>query len=384
MGRVLLPPKKISKTKIDEAGMSSKYQIPKKVPVYMRRLEIMYRSDSSSIYHQIICNASAYVREEISYDNWNGGTAGHALILFLEEEILQKISDFSIQNKICEKLEKDFRECSQSLPGELIESVIIELYDENDSECKNSIKPFSQPVINLDTLNVWKTGHIRLFSSPRDEYQKQASELAVALEGYGISSFVAHDTIEPMEKWQHIIRKSLQSMEMMLVFITDRFFDSYWTNQEIGVALGRGVPIIPVKMQKHDPHGFISETQAIIGDLESPKTVADGIYKVLVEKLGQEERIRKATVQAFITASDFDEAASRFNRLQAIRSVTESDIQQIIESFSHNENLYKAYYLTNKYNRLTNFLENRTGKKYTIEGRSIKLSKEGLEEETPF
>ena len=70
--------------------MSSKYQIPKKVPVYMRRLEIMYRSDSSSIYHQIICNASAYVREEISYDNWNGGTAGHALILFLEEEILQK------------------------------------------------------------------------------------------------------------------------------------------------------------------------------------------------------------------------------------------------------------------------------------------------------
>jgi hypothetical protein len=170
----------------------------------------------------------------------------------------------------------------------------------------------------------------------------------------------------------------------MLVFITDGFFDSYWTNQEVGVALGRGIPIIPVKMQKCDPCGFINDTQALIGDLENPAATVDGIYKVLVEKLGQEERIRKATVQAFVDSSDFDEAGRRFNRLQAIRSVSEADIQQIIEAFSSNENLYKAWYLTNKHNRLVNFLENRTGKHYKIEGRSIKQVEAELDDAVPF
>jgi len=364
--------------------MASKYEMPKKIPAYIRRLELMYRSDSSSIYHQIVCNASVYVREEVSYDNWDGGTAGHALVFFLEEDVLQKIINFETQKEICKKLEDDFQECSRSLQGEFVENVVIELYDENDLECRRSIKPFNQPIINPDTLSVWRPGHIRLFISHRDEYKRPASELGLALEGYGISSFAAHDTIEPMEKWQHIIRKSLQSMEIMLVFITDGFFESYWTNQEVGVALGRGIPIIPVKMQKCDPCGFINDTQALIGDLENPAATVDGIYKLLVEKLGQEERIRKATVQAFVDSSDFDEAGRRFNRLQAIRSVSEADIQQIIEAFSSNENLYKAWYLNNKHNRLVNFLENRTGKHYKIEGRSIKQVEAELDDAVPF
>jgi TIR domain len=364
--------------------MASKYEMPKKIPSYVRRLELMYRSDGSNIYHQIVCNASVYVREEVSYDNWNGGTAGHALVFFLEEDVLQKISNFEAQKKICKKLEVDFQECSQSLQGEFVEKVFIELYDENDLECMSSIKPFNQPIINPDTISVWRTGHIRLFISHRDEYKRQASELGLALKGYGISSFVAHDTIEPMEKWQHIIRKSLQSMEIMLVFITNGFFESFWTNQEVGVALGRGIPIIPVKMQKCDPCGFINDTQALIGDLDNPTASVDGIYKVLVEKLGQEERIRKATVQAFVDSSNFNEVTKRFNRLQAIRFVSEADIQQIIEAFSTNENLHNAWYLTNEHNRLVNFLENRMGKHYKIEGKSIKQIEAELDDEVPF
>lgn len=365
--------------------MSSKYEMPKKIPSYMRRLEIMYRGDKQSIYHQIICSASVYVREEVSYDNWDGGIAGHALILFVEEDILQKISSFEVQKKICEKLENDFKECSQSLPGEFVQNVIIELHDENDLECKRSIKPFSQPIINPDTLNVWKPGHIRLFISHRDEYKRQASELGAGLEDYGVGSFVAHDTIEPMEKWQHVIRKSLQSMEIMLAFITDDFFDSFWTNQEIGVALGRGIPIIPLKMQRTDPHGFINDTQALIGDLSAPRDSVEGIYKVLADKLGQEERLRKATVQAFVTSRNFDEARDRFNRLKTLQTLTEADIQQIIEGFSNNDQLYNSIYLNNQYNRLVSFLENRTGKKYRIENKTIKQAQEELaDDEMPF
>ncbi len=258
---------------------------------------------------------------------------------------------------------------------ECIENVSIDLYDENDSECMRAIKPFGQPIINPDALNIWKSGYIRLFLSHRDGYKKEAAELATALESYGVSGFVAHNTIEPMEKWQHIILRSLQSMEIMLAFVTDDFFDSYWTNQEIGFALAKGVPIIPLKMQKKDPCGFISDIQALPGDIQFPAACVDGIHKVLVEKLGKEERIKKATLQAFLSVSDFNDVPKRFDRLQAVRSITQSDIQEIIDAYGKNKNLYDAYYLKIK-NRLVDFLEDRTGKKYLIERKTIKESKE--------
>lgn len=106
----------------------------------------------------------------------------------------------------------------------------------------------------------------------------------------------------------------------------------------------------------------------------------------MAEKLGQEERLRKATVQAFITSQDFDETRMRFDRLKTLSTLTEADIQQIIEGFSKNDQLYNAIYLRNHNNRLVNFLENRTEKKFIIEGKAIKEIKAELvvDEEIPF
>ena len=69
-----------------------------------------------------------------------------------------------------------------------------------------------------------------------------ARRLGDALCAYGISPFVAHDTIVPMKTWQLEIEKGLETMEVMLAFLTDDFHQSTWTNQEIGYALGKSVP----------------------------------------------------------------------------------------------------------------------------------------------
>jgi hypothetical protein len=367
--------------------MASKYQLPRKIPSYVRRLEIMYRGEQQKGYHNIICNASVFVREAVSHDSIDGGVTGHALVLFVEEEVFKRIPAFNVQKKICEKLTTDLRSCVGAMPSEFIQDVSLELYDENDPECRMSLKPFSQPVVDPDSLpDVWKPGHIRLFVSHRDEYKRQAAELGTALEAYGVSCFIAHDSIQPMEKWQHVIRKALQSMEIMLVFITDDFSESVWTNQEIGFALGRGTPIIPLKMQKADPYGFFGDTQALKGDLDSPTGAAAGIYKVLAAKLGHEERIRKALVQAFVSIREFEEIQARFKRLCELDTLTEADIQQIIDGFARNEKLHNGFYLVNEKNRLVSFLKQKTGRKYVIEKNALKLfePEENLDEDIPF
>lgn len=361
------------------------FAINAKLPSYVRRLEIMYRSNDQKIFHEIICRASIFINEGISFDSWNGGNTGHGIVLFLDEETISKITDFEIQKKICEKLTNDFMECSRSLSNEFIETVSIELFDDSNPECKLSIKPFSQPIINPDTLNIWEPGYIRLFISHRDMHKKEAAHLATLLKGYGITSFVAHDNIEPMEKWKITIQDALNSMEIMLVFITDGFFESCWTNQEIGVALRAGIPIISLKLQNEAPQGFIEDIQAIPSNLEHPEQSVEKIYRALVKKLGQEERIRKSVVQTFIKSSSFIETQARFTRLQSLETITDSDIQQIIEGFSNNSQLFECLYLHNASNqRLLTFLKNRTGKDYVIDKNQIKLLKDPFDDEIPF
>lgn len=348
------------------------YQLPQKIPRIIRQLEIFYRDPSLHTLHEIVLTSSIYIKESTAYDNWNGGTTGHQIVFFAQEIIFEKIKNLETQQEILGHLKSDINKCVGAVSDEYIDSIYLELFDENSNECKLAIKPFKQITVNPDSLNIWKPGYLRLFISHRDEFKKEANQLAIALEEYGVSSFVAHDTIEPMAEWQHEIIKALFSMEVMLTFITDNFSDSHWTNQEIGVAIGRGIPIIPVKLQEKDPHAFISSIQAIRGDISNPQKSAETIYKVLIDKLNQENRIKKSVLQAFLTVNEFKDVPSRFKKLQQIKTITDSDIQSIIDGFANNYYLYNAIYLINDRNRLTNFLESRSGKKYKIAGKNIR------------
>lgn len=365
--------------------MSDKiFEIPNKISSYIRKLEVFYRSEKDEIYHEIICDCKIYVKECTSYDEWDGGVDGHSIILFIDENIFLKTSSIKKQKDICDKIRNDLVECSRHVRGEYIDTVILELKDETDQDYILSKNPLKQLTINHNLLNIWKPGAIRLFISHRDSHKIKANELAKYLEKYGISCFVAHDNIEPLEEWKPTIVKAMKSMEIMLAFITDDFFESDYTAQEIGFALGRGVPVIPLKLENTDPKGFNDIIQAIPANLDSLNQAAIDIYEKISKKLGFEKRLTESTINAFLGSEDFDEAKIRFNSLKTLSSIKDSDIEKILKGFSRNEALYKAFYLTNEHNRLTNFLNNRTGKKYEIRDNDIIEMEPDLDEEIPF
>lgn len=205
--------------------MDNKHFLSSKVLTYLRRLELEFERAKKALLLQIVRSCRVYVREETDYDNWNGGTYGHDAILFLPEEVIKQVSLGS-----------------------------QEALQEESSDRAERVRQGRQQRI----LTIWKPRHLRLFITHRDEYKRQANRLARALEEYGVSAFVAHETIGAMEDWKKEILKGLETMEVMLAFLTDDFDRSTFCNQEIGYALGRRVPIIPLKLQKADPPGFIS------------------------------------------------------------------------------------------------------------------------------
>jgi hypothetical protein len=50
-------------------------------------------------------------------------------------------------------------------------------------------------------------------------------------------------------------------MDGFVALLTTEFHDSDWTDQEVGYALARRVPIISVRMGR-DPYGFLGKFQA--------------------------------------------------------------------------------------------------------------------------
>lgn len=349
---------------------ASKFYIPSKVASYLRRLLGEYKTSGESLLVEILSACRVYVVEGADYDSYDGGSYGHNVKFFLPQEVLQKVPIRS-QKTHTEKLLEDLRICAGQVSNEYIYQVLFELEDDADRECQQANHVTQKALPNPDALTIWDKSCIRLFISHRDTHKVRAKELAEALKPYGISAFVAHDTIEPLEKWQKVILNGLDTMEIMLAFVTNDFHDSVWTNQEIGYALARNIPILSLKVESKDPAGFTYDVQALKGSLDNVEASVTGIYKALCKALGNHSRMQSALVDAFIKSPDWSETTKRFSRMEAhVSKLTEDELQKILSGFASNDQLHGAVYLTNR-NRLIDFLSKTTGEEFERSGSKI-------------
>jgi hypothetical protein len=352
--------------------MASKYYLPSKVVSYLRRMLGEYKAEGESLYADILSLSKIYIHEASDFDNWNGGSSGHSIRLFMPPELLHRIP-IRTQSIFTEKLLDDLRTCAEPVENEYFSKIIFESEDDTDPQCQQAIYLAQKPLPNPESLDIWAKGCIRLFISHRDTHKIEARELADALQSYGISAFVAHETIDALEKWQKVILQGLDSMEIMLAFITDDFHESVWTNQEVGYALARNIPILSLKIDKSDPQGFISDTQALKGDFSNIIASVPAIYKLIAKKLGNQNRLQVGLVDAFVNSPEWSETTKRFNRLEAhVSKLTEEELEKILNGYAKNDQLNTAVYLKNK-NRLLKFLEKTSGKEFEMQNNKILL-----------
>lgn len=347
--------------------MRQDYRLPSKIISYLKRLDIGYARFDSKILSKVIQNGHIYVEEAVVGEGClDGDHYGHKVFIFLDRVTISEI-ELENHNSYCLKIKEDLNSIN-SIQYEFINNVCIELEDENDPQYQKSMPMKNHVQVDPDNLSFWKPDHIRLFISHRDRYKNEAQDLANKLGKYGISAFVAHDTIEPMTTWQEEIMKGLQTMEIMLAFITDDFADSSWTNQEIGFALGRNIPIISLKLENENPSGFIQIKQALKGNLTNLATSVPEIYNLIIESIGR-ERCKSALISEFLTSRSYAQALDLCNLMnKTINSLSNDEAEQIIHGFSNNSQLYGSVYLKDP---LCDFLKRTTGKDYLILEKNI-------------
>jgi hypothetical protein len=152
------------------------------------------------------------------------------------------------------------------------------------------------------------TSDFRLFISHISKDKDKAMRLKDCLAPYGVSGFVAHEDIHPTIEWEREIERALYSMDAFVAIRTAGFSASFWTQQEIGFAVGRGVKVISLRMGE-DPTGFISKHQALSRGKRTAEQIAREIDSILSADNQTARRLLEAKKAKGLLASEADPLA---------------------------------------------------------------------------
>ncbi len=187
----------------------------------------------------------------------------------------------------------------------------------------------------------WKAGHFKLFLSHLASFKVNTARLQNALKQYAISSFVAHEDIEPSKEWQIEIEAALQTMDAMAALLMPGFKESNWCDQEVGVAVARDVLIIPVR-KGLDPYGFIGKYQGIQANNKNVGEVAEEIFQTIVNSPKTRTKILRSISNAISQSTDIADATDKVVLLLSIEEIPTDVIESLSSAVSENNLLMKS------------------------------------------
>lgn len=129
-------------------------------------------------------------------------------------------------------------------------------------------------------------------------------------------------------------------MDALLAYISDDFSSSSWTNQEVGFALGKNIPILPFAVGAN-PEGFISVMQAkkytydsfkkdIIGMLTNTRMVSRDLHRVVCDVI----------ISHFSDSYSFATASTRFELIEDVKYLEQHQIRGVIDAFNANDQIH--------------------------------------------
>jgi hypothetical protein len=192
------------------------------------------------------------------------------------------------------------------------------------------------------TDRLWTAGMFRLFISHVAAHKVAVSSLKSGLAVYGVSAFVAHEDIEPSLEWQTEIELALATTDALLAVLTPDFHQSRWTDQEVGVVLGRGRLVVPLRVPE-DPYGLMGKFQGLKGDLAAPNPLALRVVDVLLSRDETSMAMRDGLVRGIELANSFARAAEVAAKIVAVASFTVDQMSRIERAIEENSQVTDSY-----------------------------------------
>lgn len=305
------------------------FQLPQKLDRYFAALSQLYGQEGERLLQETIVNGKVQIIEEFSYDNWNGGTWGHALNFVLNDQLFFRV--LREKEDVAARITKDLNALN-TIPDEFIDQITFEIDDATvgDWRAKSGLLSISERrAPPAAEERIWKSGRYRVFLSHKSAVKAKTAALKSELDAFGASCFVAHEDIHPTQEWQDEIENALSTADALIALLSPDFHESVWTNQEIGYALSRGIPIVSVRLGS-DPEGFIGRKQALNCNW---KDAPFEIAKLLI----RQDRMIAGFLQVVRECASFNDANHLATLLPHISQFSIENADEIVHIYNSND-----------------------------------------------
>ncbi len=186
--------------------------------------------------------------------------------------------------------------------------------------------------------------HLRVFVSYENSDKKLAASIGRELEKLGIEHFLAHRDIHGGANWRLELTRQLASVSYMICVIGSSYKLKPICNQEVGWALSRNLPIIPIAVtEKINPveFGLMEQYQFIFhaGNLEiTAKRVIENLISITPNKAALADNL----VQNFVSSTFFDQAKHRWSSLALCEELSDENIKLLEKSIVENSQIKGA------------------------------------------
>ncbi|WP_344004926.1 toll/interleukin-1 receptor domain-containing protein [Microbacterium paludicola] len=194
----------------------------------------------------------------------------------------------------------------------------------------------------------WTDLPIRVFLSHKWEDAEWVSSLRSVLAKYGITAFVAHKDITPSKQWREVIKAGLRSCHMMVAVLHDDFHKSQWCDQEVGWALGRGIPIATLRRSlefERGTDGFLEEVQDIQLDPSRGTgewRAAQEIFRAAIRSVKPPELVRRALAEALVASPSWENTRNLWSAIARQDQWEQASLDRIKFAVQTNRQVYDA------------------------------------------
>jgi len=329
---------------------TEEFKLPKQIERILAETAFYFTSKKELLFAEVVTNSKYTTELGVDYDNWDGGEHGHAIHLQLPREIYYKTIDDSqnIANTIRDVFNKVMNISNEHFSNVFVELLAEPIQSNWRSESgllHDTSSPTLKPIVpSTNTSSIWKEGCIRAFFSHKDNTKQKVQALADQLMQYKISGFVAHTGITPTKEWQSEIENALRLMDCLIIYLTEDFQNSDWTDQEVGFALGRNIPVFTIRMGK-DPYGFFGKWQGIQGVDKKTPELANEVRQYIYNHPKLKSQSTEVLISAFENSGSWAESERLMVMLQKIDSMPSMLIDRIEQAYKNNSQVRDCYYV---------------------------------------
>lgn len=183
-------------------------------------------------------------------------------------------------------------------------------------------------------------GRLLLFGSHLSTERAFVGQVETALALFGVTLFVAHDSIPVDAEWQPEIAEALRRCDAGVVFLHEGIHGRYYCMQEVGWLLGRAVPIARL-MFDEAPLGLIGDRQGIQarGDADQ---VAAAILDYVAGKPELQSQFATSLVHAMKDSQSYARSNEIWDLLLRVGDLTPGQCETLAEAAEENPQVYAA------------------------------------------